>query len=32
MDWTAVLAVIGALVGWIALTRFVLPRFGIQLG
>ena len=32
MDWTAVLAVVGVLVGGIVLSRVVLPRFGIQLG
>lgn len=32
MDWTAVLAVVGAVVVWIALSRLVLPRFGIRLG
>jgi len=30
MEWASVLAVVGALVVWIALVRFVLPRFGIQ--
>jgi len=32
MDWTAVLAVVGAVAVWIALSRFVLPRFGVRLG
>jgi len=32
MDWTVILAFAGALVGGIVLSRFVLPRFGIQLG
>lgn len=30
MDWGPVLLVVGALVVWIVLVRFVLPRFGIQ--
>ena len=32
MDWSTVLAVVGALIGWVALTRFILPRYGIRLG
>ena len=32
MDWTAALVVVGVLVGWVALTRFILPRYGIQVG
>ena len=32
MDWAPVLVVAGALAVWIALIRFVLPRFGIQSG
>lgn len=30
MDWAPVLLVVAALVLWIAVIRFVLPRFGIQ--
>ena len=32
MDWTSALVVVGALVAWVALVRFILPRFGIQGG
>lgn len=32
MDWGTALVVVGALVGWVALVRFILPRFGIQVG
>jgi len=32
MDWGAALVVVGVLIGWVALTRFILPRYGIQLG
>jgi type II secretory pathway component PulF len=32
MDWAPVLVVVVALVVWIGLIRFVLPRFGIQTG
>jgi len=32
MEWASVLLLVGALVAWIALVRFVLPRFGIQTG
>jgi hypothetical protein len=30
MEWASALVVVGALVVWIALVRFVLPRFGIH--
>ena len=32
MDWATALVVIGVLIGWAALTRFILPRYGIQIG
>ena len=32
MDWTAILAFVGAVIGLVVLSRVVLPRFGIQLG
>ena len=32
MDWGTALVVAGVLIGWVALTRFILPRYGIQLG
>jgi hypothetical protein len=32
MDWATALVVIGVLIGWGALTRFILPRYGIQIG
>jgi hypothetical protein len=32
MDWATALVVIGVLVAWVALTRFILPRYGIQIG
>jgi hypothetical protein len=32
MDWAAVLVIVAALGVWIALVRFILPRFGIQTG
>ena len=32
MDWGTTLVVVGVLIGWVALTRFILPRYGIQLG
>ena len=32
MDWATALVVVGVLVGWVALVRFILPRFGIQVG
>jgi len=32
MGWSTVLVVVGVLIGWVALTRFILPRFGIQVG
>jgi len=32
MDWATALVVIAVLIGWVALTRFILPRYGIQIG
>jgi hypothetical protein len=32
MDWGTALVVVSVLIGWVALTRFILPRYGIQLG
>lgn len=32
MDWVPVLVIVAALGVWIAVIRFVLPRFGIQIG
>ena len=32
MDWATALVVIGVLIGWVALTRFIPPRYGIQIG
>jgi hypothetical protein len=32
MDWGTALVVVGVLIGWVALARFILPRYGIQLG
>jgi hypothetical protein len=32
MDWGTALVVVGVLIGWVALTRFILPRYGSQLG
>ena len=32
MDWATALVVVGVLVGWVALIRVILPRFGIQVG
>ncbi len=32
MDWAPVLVVVAALVVWIGLVRFVLPRFGVKGG
>ncbi len=32
MDWAAALVVVGVLIAWIALTRLILPRYGIRLG
>ena len=32
MDWATALVVVGVLVGGVALTRFILPRYGIQVG
>jgi hypothetical protein len=32
MDWATALVVVGVLVGWVAVTRFILPRYGIKVG
>jgi len=32
MDWATALVVLSVLIGWVALTRFILPRYGIQIG
>ena len=32
MDWGTALVVVSILIGSVALTRFILPRYGIQLG
>ena len=32
MDGATALVVISVLIGWVALTRFILPRYGIQIG
>jgi len=32
MDWTPILVAVAALVLWLGVARFVLPRFGIKGG